>query len=63
MSFFAGLFSAQGIKYLEKWVAVGVLIGLVCGAAALALFWSIGLLTALLLTQIAGYIPFLQTSS
>jgi len=56
-SFFAGLFSAQGIKYLEKWVAVGVLIGLVCGAAALAFFWSIGLLTNLLLTQITGYIP------
>ena len=56
-SFFTRLFSTQGIKYLEKWVAVGVLLGLVCGAAALALFRSIGLLTNLLLTQITGYIP------
>jgi CIC family chloride channel protein len=40
---------------LRKWVGIGALVGVACGAAAIMFLWLIGQVTHLLLQDIAGY--------
>ncbi|HEV2394253.1 MAG TPA: chloride channel protein [Verrucomicrobiae bacterium] len=47
----------QGATFLRKWGFIGILIGIGAGLGALALSWSIHLITQSLLGSIVGYTP------
>jgi chloride channel protein, CIC family len=47
----------EGATFLRKWGFIGILIGICAGLGALALTWSIHLVTHLMLGVIAGYTP------
>jgi CIC family chloride channel protein len=51
-----GPFSRE-LGYLQKWVPIAVLIGVISGLGALVFYYAINLSTSVLLTDIAGYIP------
>jgi chloride channel protein, CIC family len=44
-------------RYFAKWITIAVLIGIVCGLSALALFEAIRIISQLTLGDIAGYSP------
>ena len=44
-------------EYFAKWITIAVLIGIVCGLGALALFEAIRIISQLTLGDIAGYSP------
>ncbi len=47
----------EGTRYLAKWLVLGTAIGLVAGFGAVLFARAIGLVTELLLGDIAGYVP------
>jgi CIC family chloride channel protein len=48
---------SRELGYLQKWVPIAVLIGVVSGLGALFFYYAINLFTSVLLNHIAGYIP------
>jgi CIC family chloride channel protein len=52
----AGL-SIAGRSYFQRWLLIGVLIGVVAGVGSIVFFWGIALCTNLLLGHIAGFYP------
>lgn len=47
----------EGASFLQKWGIIGILIGVGAGLGALALTWSIQLITRYVLAPITGYTP------
>src|SRR5581483_9179335 len=47
----------EGATFLRKWGMIGILIGVGAGLGALALTWSIDLVTRFVLSPITGYFP------
>ncbi len=47
----------EGATFLRKWGLIGILIGVGAGLGALALTWSIDLVTRFVLSPITGYFP------
>jgi hypothetical protein len=47
----------EGATFLRKWGFIGILIGVCAGLGALALTWSIHLITHWMLGVVAGYTP------
>jgi chloride channel protein, CIC family len=47
----------EGATFLRKWGFIGILIGIAAGLGALALTWSINLITRFVLGSLVGYMP------
>ncbi len=46
-----------GATYLQKWIILGVLIGVVAGLGAIVFYWLLSRATGLLLVDLGGYTP------